>query len=303
MAADKSEQTDRNSRRGVWQPYALLSPGVLWLVLFFVVPVATLVQIGLSEQKSRFTQDFSFAWKFSNFTNVIRDDATIFLRSFGYAGAATLLCIVIGYPMAYFIAFRGGRWRNLLLGLVIAPFFTSYLIRTIAWTTILGDNGPIVSLIDRLRFSSILNSLGVTENGHLLATRTAVIGGLTYNFLPFMILPMYVALEKIDPKLVDAAKDLFSSPRRAFFKIVFPLSLPGVFAGTLLTFIPASGDYVNSTYLGGPNNTMIGNLVQSRFLVENAYTTAAAMSLILMVIITIAVLVYTKLLGTEGLAV
>ena len=297
-----AEVGDRGQRRGTWQPWALLSPGVLWLALFFLVPMLTLVRVSLSEQANRFTQEFEFSWRFSNYTDAVSDYAGIFGRSFLYAGLATVLCILIGYPLAYVIAFRGGRYRNLLLGLVVVPFFTSYLIRTIAWRTLLADEGPVVGVLEALHLTSFLDTLGLMENGRLLATWVAVVGGLTYNFLPFMILPIYVALEKIDVRLVDAAKDLYSSAPRAFVKVTLPLSLPGVFAGTLLTFIPASGDFVNAQYLGGPRQTMIGNIVQNLFLVQNRYTSAAAISFILMIIITIAVLVYARFLGTDELA-
>jgi spermidine/putrescine transport system permease protein len=210
-----------------------------------------------------------------------------------------LLCIAIGYPLAYVIAFRGGRWKNLLLGLVVVPFFTSYLIRTIAWQSLLADQGPIIDVLERLRLTGPLEDLGIMDNGRLLDTRAAVIGGLTYNFLPFMVLPIYVSLEKINPALVDAAKDLYSSSTQAFRKVVLPLSLPGVFAGTLLTYIPAAGDFINAEYLGNPNTTMIGNSIQNQFLDQNNYPLAAAMSFVLMAIITVATLVYTKLMGTE----
>lgn len=293
---------DRYARKGTWQPYALISPGVLWLVLFFVVPVGTMLQIALSRQEgSRFDPTYRFDWNFANFTDAWDEFGTFFVRSFLWAGIATLLCILIGYPMAYFIAFRGGRYRNVLLGLVVIPFFTSYLIRTIAWSSLMGDNGPIVGVLERLHLTGITDWLTITFSGRLMATRTAVVGGLTYNFLPFMILPIYVSLERIDVRLVDAAKDLYSNGVRAFFKVVFPLSLPGVFAGTLLTFIPATGDFVNSLFLGSPNDTMIGSKVQALFLEENRYTIAAAIALILMAVITLATMVYSWLLGTEDL--
>ncbi|MDZ4827049.1 MAG: ABC transporter permease [Actinomycetota bacterium] len=295
------ETDDRTQRRGGWVPYGLLSPGVVWLALFFLVPLLTLVRVSLSTQESRFEQKFSFTWEFKNYSDVLSEFGDIFLRSFGYAGIATVLCIAIGYPMAYFIAFRGGRYRNLLLGLVVVPFFTSYLVRTIAWVSIMGDEGPFLDLIRALALDGALDGIGITDNGRLLATEWAVIGGLTYNFLPFMVLPIYVSLEKIDVALVEAAKDLYSGAARSFRKVTLPMSLPGVFAGTLLTFIPASGDFINAEFLGGPKNTMIGNVVQQQFLVQNRYTSAAAISLILMVIITAGVLVYAKVLGTEDL--
>jgi spermidine/putrescine transport system permease protein len=297
------ERDDEGMRRGTWQPYALLTPGMLWLVLFFLVPLITLVQISLSDQPSRFKQEFRFTWDFANYTDAWREFSDIFLRSFQYAALATIACILIGYPLAYVIAFRGGRYRNLLLGLVVVPFFTSYLVRTIAWTAILNDNGPVIGFFKRVHLFGVLNDVGFLSDGRLLQTKWAVVGGLTYNFLPFMVLPIYVSLEKIDVRLVDAGKDLYASAARAFRKIVLPLSLPGVFAGTLLTFIPAAGDFVNAQFLGGVNDRMIGNIVQNQFLVQNRYTTAAALSLVLMVIITVGVLIYARVLGTDELAV
>ena len=285
---------ETGARRSRFAPYGLLSPGVLWLILFFLVPVLTLVRTSLSDRPNRFLpSDLEFSWDFSNFTDSISRFSEQFGRSFVYAGIATALCIAIGYPLAYVIAFRGGRYKNLLLGLVVIPFFTTYLIRTIAWKTILGDEGEVVSL---------LRALGILgENQGLLATPGAVIGGLTYNFLPFMVLPIYVSLEKIDRDLVAAANDLYSTPARAFRKVVLPLSLPGVFAGSLLTFIPASGDFINAEFLGSPKTAMIGNVVQDQFLVQLDYPTAAALSITLMVIITVFVLIYARFLGTEDL--
>jgi spermidine/putrescine transport system permease protein len=200
--------------------------------------------------------------------------------------------------VAYVIAFRGGRYRNVLLGLVVVPFFTSFLIRTMAWQTVMSDSGPVLSLLDQLRLVGVLDALGIANDGRLLSTHAAVIGGLTYNFLPFMILPIYVSLEKIDLGLTEAAKDLYNNGWQAFRKVVLPLSLPGVFAGSLLTFIPAAGDFVNAQFLGGPKNTMIGTVVQNRFLTQGDLPTAAALSFVLMVIITIATLIYARVLGT-----
>ena len=288
-------------RRGRWTPYALLSPGVLWLLLFFLVPLWALLRMSLSTRESRFDFDPSFTWDWGNYTDALSTYGAQFGRSFRYAAVATVLCILIAYPMAYVIAFRAGRWRNLLLGLVVVPFFTSFLIRTIAWQTVFFDNGPLLGLIDALRLMGPLESLGLAENGGLLGTSTAVIGGLTYNFVPFMVLPIYVSLEKVDPKLIEAARDLYANGWTAFRKVVLPLSLPGVFAGSLLTFIPAAGDFINARFLGGPNNTMIGTVVQDRYLVQLDYPAAAAISFILMAIITIAVLVYARLLGTDDL--
>ena len=200
------------------------------------------------------------------------------------------------------IAFRGAKYKNLLLGLVVLPFFTSYLIRTIAWSSILADSGIVVGMFERLQIVGLLETLHIMDNGRLLNTPAAVIGGLTYNFLPFMILPIYVSLEKIDVRLVDAAKDLYSTSAAAFRKVVLPLSLPGVFAGTLLTFIPAAGDFVNAQFLGNPNTTMIGNSIQDQFLRQNNYPLASAMSFVLILIITVLVIVYSRFFGTEDLA-
>lgn len=281
-------------RRSRLAPYGLLSPGVIWLVLFFLVPIVTLVRTSLSERPDRFRpSDLNFTWHWDNFGSALSDFSGQFGRSFLYAGIATLLALVIGYPLAYVIAFRGGRYRNLLLGLVVVPFFTTYLVRTIAWQSILADQGPVVD---------VFRALGLLgDDGRLLATPGAVIGGLTYNFLPFMVLPLYVSLEKVDRSLVDAAKDLYSGAGRAFRKVVLPLTIPGLFAGGLLTFIPAAGDFINAELLGNPRTTMIGNVVQNQFLVQNDYPVAAALSVVLMVIVTAAVLLYARLLGTEEL--
>ncbi|MEX2628197.1 MAG: ABC transporter permease, partial [Ilumatobacteraceae bacterium] len=282
-------------------PYGLLKPGMLWLALFYLAPLFTLLRLSLSTLPSRFAVEAELDWNLANYTTALTDFGPQFQRAFTYAGIATVLTILIGYPLAYVIAFRGGRAKTLLLGLVVIPFFTSYLIRTIAWRSLLADAGPVVDLLDTVRLTPVLDALGVMENGRLLSTPAAVIGGLTYNFLPFMILPIYVSLEKVDPGLVDAAKDLYSGAGAAFRKVVLPLSLPGVFAGTLLTFIPASGDFINQLYLGSPNTSMIGNSIQDQFLVQNDVPLASAMSFVLMAIITVFVFVYSRFFGTDDL--
>jgi spermidine/putrescine transport system permease protein len=283
-------------------PYALLKPGALWLSIFFLAPLWALLVMSLSSKESRFDFFPSFTWEWENYREAFTRFRPQFIRSFMYAGIATVLTILIGFPIAYVIAFRGGKYRMVLLGLVVIPFFTSYLIRTLAWTTLLNDNGPVLSAIDTLQLKPVLEWLRIVDDGRLLSTPTAVIGGLTYNFLPFMILPIYVSLEKIDTRLMDAAMDLYSSASGAFRKVVLPLSVPGIFAGSLLVFIPASGDFVNAQFLGGPNTTMIGNSIQDQYLKQLNYPVASAMSFVLMVIITIGVLVYTKFMGTEELA-
>ncbi|MCU0301486.1 MAG: ABC transporter permease [Candidatus Nanopelagicales bacterium] len=218
-------------RRGT--PYWLLLPGMLWLAVFFVVPLVSLFATSLQAPVSDNPDDgFYFAWDFANYPEALRRYGEQFIRSFVFAGSATVLALVIAYPLAYFIAFKAGRWKALLLVLVVAPFFASFLIRTYAWQTILADEGIIVTT---------LNALHLLPEDRILSTPIAVVTGLTYNFLPFMILPLYAALDKIDPRLVEAGADLYAAPLTTFRKVVWPLSLPGVVAGTLLTFIPATG--------------------------------------------------------------
>ena len=275
---------------------------MLWLILFFLVPMSTLLKIALSDKPDPWLPVYDFSWRWSNFSDSVSRFQPELLRSFGYAAFATVACILIGYPLAYYLAFRAGRRRNLLLGLIMIPFFTSFLIRTIAWKTILGKEGPVLWVVDTFHLSGVTDALHITSSGAFLNTPQAVIGGLAYNFLPFMVLPIYVALEKIDIRLVDAATDLYDTPARAFRKIILPLSMPGVFAGTLLTFIPAAGDFINAEFLGNVNTGMIGSQISKLFLRESNYPEAAALSFIFMAIITVAVLVYAKALGTEELS-
>jgi spermidine/putrescine transport system permease protein len=278
-----------HARRGA-TPYLLLTPGSAWLVVFFVVPMAYLAKMALSQGIFPL---FSFGWAWGNFSDAVTTYQTQFVRSLEYAGIATAAALAISYPLAYWIAFRGGRWKNLFLLLVIAPFFVTYLIRTLAWETILSDGGPVVAI---LRDVHVLGS-----DGRLLATSAAVIAGLVYNFLPFMVLPLYVSLEQIDPRLVEAAGDHYASRTRSFLRVTLPLSLPGVFAGVLLTFIPACGDFINAQLLGTPRQYMIGNVIQSEFLSVRDYPTAAALSFILMGAILVLVLVFARILGTDRL--
>jgi spermidine/putrescine transport system permease protein len=271
-------------------PYLLLLPGLAWLGIFFLIPM---YYLGKTSLERGLFPIFAFKWAWSNFHDALSLYGTQFGRSFEYAGMATGIALVVGYPLAYWIAFRAGRWKNLFLLLVIAPFFVTYLIRTLAWQTILSDNGFIANT---LRHIGILGA-----NGRLLATSVAVVAGITYNFFPFMVLPLYVSLEQIDMRLLEAAQDLYASKPKAFLRVTVPLSLPGVFAGTLLTFIPAAGDFINAQLLGTPRQYMIGNVIQSEFLSIRDYPTAAALSFVLMGIILTGVLVYARLLGTERL--
>jgi spermidine/putrescine transport system permease protein len=291
----------RQTRRRL-TPYALLLPGALWLAVFYLAPLWTLLKISLSSREGRFSMHYLFTLDLANYEAAFTGFGAQFGRAFLYGGLATLLAIAIGYPLAYVIAFRGGRYKNLLLGLVVVPFFTSYLIRTIAWSSILADSGPVVGTVTGLGLTGLLDAMGIMDNGRLLNTPAAVVGGLTYNFLPFMVLPIYVSLDNISRALVDAAHDLYCSSSAAFRKVVLPLSLPGVFAGTLLTFIPAAGDFVNAQFLGNPNTTMIGNSIQDQFLRQNNHPLASAMAFVLMFLMTVLVAAYSRFFGTKDLA-
>jgi spermidine/putrescine transport system permease protein len=331
-----------HSLRKFLTPYVLLAPGLLWLVVFFVLP--TIQMFLYSVSKGSVDYGYHIAWSLDAFAKIPRDFPRQFGNSLMYGTLATVLTFLISFPLAYFIAFRGGRYKNLILFLVIAPFFTSFLIRTISWEIILGNNGPVIGLMHAVDIFRV-----VPENFTFMGEPVAVVSGLVYNFLPFMTLPLYVALERIDPRLIEAAQDLYAGPWRprgwiyggigggllgglvgfgigwavvpfvavgaavgavggayfvseSFLRITLPLSLPGVFAGSLLTFIPALGDYVNATLLGSPKTQMIGNVIQARFLESNDYPTASALSFVLMVGIIIAVMVYARLLGTEDLS-
>lgn len=270
-------------------PYLLLAPGLAFLAVFFLVPLYYLANTSL--QEGTFTTTFTWAW--DNYSSSVSQFRDQFLRSLQYAGIATALALAISYPLAYWIAVRGGRWKNLLLLFVIAPFFVTYLIRTLAWLTILSDDGFVVD---------VLQAIGVLgDDGRLLATSTAVVAGITYNFLPFMALPLYVSIEQIDRRLIEAAQDLYASRAKAFLRVTLPLSAPGIFAGTLLTFIPAVGDFINAQLLGTPRQFMIGNVIQSRFLQLGEYGQAAALSFVVMGAVLLLMLVYARVLGSERL--
>jgi len=280
-------------RRRKLTPYLLSLPALAYLFVFFVQPLWVLLRTSLSTSAgSVFDPTLEFSWEFSNYSDAFSTYDQQISRSFQYALAATLLALVLAYPLAYVLAFKSGKWKNVLLGLVILPFFITFIIRTLAWKTIFADSSFL---------TSVFEALGLTTNGRILSTPWAVIGGLTYNFLPFMVLPIYVSIEKIDPRLLEASRDLYASGVRTFRKVLLPLSLPGVFAGSLLTFIPAAGDFINAQYLGGVNQAMVGTVIQSQFLVVKDYPLASALSAVLMIIILVMVLVYTKVLGTEDL--
>ena len=272
-------------------PYLLLLPGMAWLAIFFLVPLGFLAYQSL--QSGTFDVGYAFDWAWGNYWDTLQRYHPWLVRSLIYAGLATLMALVISYPLAYWIAFRGGRWKNVLLVMIIAPFFVTYLIRTLAWETILADQGPVVG---------VLRDVGILgDNGRLLATSLAVVAGITYNFLPFMALPLYVALEAIDHRLIEAAEDLYASKVQAFLRVTLPLSMPGLVAGTLLTFIPATGDFINAQLLGTPKQAMIGNVIQSKFFNLLDYPGAAALSFTLMAAVLILIAIYARAIGTEKL--
>ena len=299
MAADGAQIGDAPKRgRGYADrkravPYWLLSTGGVYLFLFLILPLGLLVYTSL-QSGGAFSGAFRFTWNIGNYADGISQYNEQFVRSVMYSAIVTAACLLLAYPMTYWIAFYGGRWKSSILLLILIPFFVSFVIRTIQWKFLLGDNGIIFSP---------LKSIGLLPDGfRVLATPFAVVAGMTYNYLPFTALPLYVALERIDKRLVEAAKDLYSSRWEAFRYVVWPLSLPGVFAAFLLTFVPATGDYVNSTVLGGPGTTMIGNIIQEKFLVELNYPEAAALSVFLMVAMLILATIYARVLGTEDAA-
>src|SRR5438874_8648030 len=271
--------------------YLLLAPGMLFLAVFFLVPLGFLAYQSLESGSIDF--GYAFTWAWHNYSSAISGYGTQFKRSFAYAGIATAIALLVSYPVAYWIAFRGGRWKNLLLLFIVAPFFVTYLIRTLAWETILADHGLVVRILTDLHL--------ISPGGRVLATGTAVVAGITYNFLPFMALPLYVSLEQIDQSLIEAAQDLYASKWKAFLRVTLPLSMPGVVAGTLLTFIPAAGDFINAQLLGSPKNHLIGNVIESKFKELLDYPAAASMSFVLMAIILVLVLAYARAVGTEKL--
>ncbi|MFE3450732.1 ABC transporter permease [Nonomuraea sp. NPDC059194] len=271
-------------------PYLLILPGGLWLAIFLVVPMVFMASV--STQEGNVVDGFVQTFHFANFTDSLVQYQTQFLRSVGYGLAGTIISIALAYPIAYWIAFKGGARKSTYLLLVLLPFFVSFVLRTVSWKFLLADEGIVLQP---------LKAMGLVPGDfHVLQTTVAVVGGLVYNYLPFMILPIYVALERQDPRVVEAAQDLYATRTAAFRKIVLPLSLPGVFAGVLMTFVPMTADYVNAAILGGPQNTMIGNIIQTQYLVNNNYPTASALSFTLMAAMLVGIFAYAKALGTEN---
>ena len=290
VAEPPSPASSSLARRRRLVPYALMGPGGIYILIFFILPLILMLYTSL-QSGGLLSGGFRFTWDFGNYSSVLGEYQGIFLRSLVYSVIVTVAALLLAYPMVYWIAFYGGRWKSSFLLLILMPFFVSFVIRTLQWKFILGDNGPLLSP---------LKSIGILpETFHVLATPFAVVAGITYNFLPFTALPLYVALERIDARLLEAAKDLYATRWEAFRRVVWPLSLPGVFAAFLLTFVPATGDYVNATLLGGPGTTMIGNIIQDKFLVSLDYPEAAALSVILMVLMLVLATLYARVLGTE----
>ena len=281
------------SRRRRLTGYWLVLPGLVWLAVFFVVPLYSLVATSLYDPQGSTLTGYDMSWAFGNYVDAVQAYWRPLLRSLWYGALATVICLVLGYVLAYAIAFKSGRWKNLMLVLVVAPFFTSFLVRTLSWKLLLRDDGFVVNT---LQFLHLMGS-----DGRLLATPVAVIAGLVYNFLPFMVLPLFASIDKIDHRLIEAAGDLYSRPATGFFKVTWPLSLPGVVSGTLLTFIPAVGDYINAQLLGSPKQRMIGNVIQNLFTDANDYPAAGALSVLLMLLILVLVLLYVRRAGTEEL--
>ena len=288
--ARAGEQALERRRRAA--AYLQLLPGWLYLFIGFVIPLILIVYTSLTTSGLFSTGgNATFDWHWANYADGLSLYSNIYIRSLVYAGIATTICIGLAYPMAYWIAFYGGRWKSTLFMLILVPFFVSFVIRTVQWNFILGTDG--------LLFGPLKSAGLLSESFHVLRTPVAVIAGITYNFLPFAALPLYVALERIDHRLVEAGKDLYASPSVAFRKVVLPLSFPGIFAAIILTFVPATGDYVNAVVLGGTGTTMIGQIIQNQFLVAHQYSVAAALSVVLMGGMLIIALIYAKILGTE----
>jgi spermidine/putrescine transport system permease protein len=286
-------------RRGGLVPLILLIPALLWLVVFFVLPTISLASQSL--QTGDIDNGYTLTWNFGTYVDALSRYWPQFLRSIVYAASATLGTLLLGYPLAWFIAHRSGRHKTTLLVLVVAPFFTNFLIRTLAWQIILTDGGPVAGFFRATGLTTVLQAVGLTDNDSLLYSQFAVICGLVYNFLPFMVLPLYTSLERLDTRLLDAAGDLYANGWSTFWRVIWPLSLPGVVSGTLLTFIPAAGDYINSKLLGNTQTVMIGQIIDSQFLRVLDYPTAAALSFILMAAIITLVAVYVRAAGTEEL--
>jgi len=292
-------QPDHKAKRN-WTPWVLLLPGLLWLIVFFLVPILT--SVSASVQTGNFDDGFKVTWDWGNYYHALHDYQTQYWHSGLYSVLTTVFCLGLGYPVAYFIAFKGGKYKSLLMALVIVPSFTSFLIRTIAWKTILADNGTVVHVLNKTGVLHVTSGLGWTVGNHVLASPAAVVCGMVYNFLPFTVLPLYTSLEKIDPRLHEAGQDLYCNAFTTWRRITLPLSMPGVIGGTLLTFIPAVGDYINAQLLGNPNTNVVGQKIEDLFLRNTqGYPVGSAISVVMMVATLALVMTYIRKAGTEDL--
>lgn len=288
-AAAAAVRRRRRSRLGRLAPYWLVLPGWLWLVVFFVVP--TLSMLSVSTMTGNAIDGFSQTFHWHTYVEAWNSFHPQIVRSLVYGLVATAICLVIAYPVAYWIAFRGGRHKSTLLFLLLLPFFVSFVIRTQSWEFMLDDHGMVLGLLRTFHLAG--------SGTQILQTATAVIGGLVYNFLPFTVLPIYVALERVDPALLEASSDLYAGKITAFRKVVLPLSLPGVFAAVLLTFVPVASDYVNAQILGGRGTTMIGTVIETQYFTNLDYPTASSLSFILMAVLLVGIFLYARVLGTD----
>ena len=271
-------------------PYLLSLPGGIWLLILFLIPLITLLSLSLQRCNAG-TGACVMIWHWAEFPQQIRLYHTQLLTSLYLAGAATLIDLIISFPLAYWIAFYGGSKKNFFLLMLLVPFFVSFVIRTYAWNLILSDNGIVLGTLKNLHL--------LPRSFHVLATGWAVIAGLAYNYLPFTALPLYVAIERIDRRVLEAAHDLYATRRESFLRIILPLTIPGMFAAFLLTFVPAFGDYINQQVLGGTGQTMIGTIIQSQFLTYLDYASGSALSAVLLAIALIGIFAYARVLGSR----
>ncbi|GAA3752029.1 ABC transporter permease [Salinactinospora qingdaonensis] len=270
-------------------PYLLVLPAWIWLAILFVMPLCGMLSVSL--MTGNVIDGFTQTWHVATYADALARYWPQLLRSLGYGLCATVLCLVIGYPVAYWIAFRAGRHTSTYLLLLLLPFFVAQILRTISWRFVLGDNGVVLAPLKHIGL--------LPESAHILSTATAVIFGLAYTFLPFMVLPIYAVLRRIDHRVVEAARDLYAGRWATFGRVVVPMSLPGVFAGVLMVFVPTSADYVNAAVLGGTHTTMIGTIIHAQYLVTNTYPMAAALTFALLAALLLAIFGYARALGTE----
>ena len=272
-------------------PYLLGLPAGAWLLAFFVIPLVAILALSLMVGNP--VRGFTLTWNFGIYPDALSQYATQYGRSFLYGGISTLISLVVMYPVAYWIAFHGGRYKSTFLFLILLPFFVSFVIRILSWQFILADEGIVLGTLKDLHL--------VPAGVHVLSTPTAVIAGLTYDALPFMALPIYVSLEQIDRALVDAGADLYANPREQFVRVTLPLSAPGIYAGVLLVAITNIGDYVSAAILGGPSTTMIGNIIQTQYIQNSDYPLASALALMLMIVLLVGMYLYARAFGTRRL--